>query len=475
MKKKFFNKFFVLILISLLISIIISFIFIQKYDHYQKDNITHIMLKEETFYHWWSAAKIIDQVKSGESFFSAGEEVLTKPLPQRLVAIYSWVTGYQILSDNNKNPKINLGGKLCFLIIQSFIYYLCLFYFYRIIVNFFPEKNCFYAIAFLALEPTLFLFHSSFWTESIYFSLQLLIFSLVVKKKNNYISYFLIGFLLGILFLQRSAGIFYIFVIISYYIYSLKKESIRPIFYLSLSYIFIILLLGLHNYKRSGVFYVMPTEGKYSVHRYFANDILSNSLNINSIQSEKLESELTYKWLKDNKIKLDSNLDHQKIDTSLAYRVYIKDEKERIKFYNYLNLRGYQILLEYPIQTIKNVISGYIHFSVLDPTFVYYDYEYYKDSKKIDFVYSDVHKKWIPIRVIYTILIYSLVCFGIYDFIKKKKNKNLFFIIILSVAYYYLLLGWYGKTRLFVPILIYLSIFFGNGLVFVLDKFYKKK
>ena len=99
----------------------------------------------------------------------------------------------------------------------------------------------------------------------------------------------------------------------------------------------------------------------------------------------------------------------------------------------------------------------------------------YKDYKKIDFVYSDIHKKWIPIRLIYTILIYSVVCFGIYDFFKNKNNNNLLLIILLSVAYYYLLLGWYGKTRLFVPILIYLSIFFGNGLVFIFDKFYKKK
>ena len=77
--------------------------------------------------------------------------------------------------------------------------------------------------------------------------------------------------------------------------------------------------------------------------------------------------------------------------------------------------------------------------------------------------------------LIYTILIYSVVCFGLYDFFKNKNNNNLLLIILLSAAYYYLLLGWYGKTRLFVPILIYLSIFFGNGLVFILDKFYKKK
>lgn len=218
----------------------------------------------------------------------------------------------------------------------------------------------------------------------------------------------------------------------------------------------------------------MPTEGKYAIHRYFSNDVLSKALKIDPILSEKLEAELSYKWLKDNKIKLDPALDYKKINTSLEYRSYIKDEKERMKFYNYLNLRGYQILLEYPIETIKSVLKGYIHFSILDPKFVYYNFEYFKDYKLKDIVYSDIHIKWIPIRIVYSIIIYLIVCLGIYDlFINQKKNK-LLFIIILSVVYYYLLLGWYGKNRLFVPILIYFSILFGNGLVFILDKIYKK-
>lgn len=473
-KKIFFSISSIIIIISFVCSVFTSIYFLSKYDKYQKDNLTHIMLKEETFYHWWSAAKIVNQVKNGENFFIAGEEVLTKPLPQRLVAIYSWITDFNILSDDSQNLKVNLGGKLAFLITQSLIYYLSLFYFYKIIKDFFPKKNCFYIIAFLALEPNLFFFHSSFWTESFYFSLQLLVLSLIIKKNNSRIIFILIGILLGFLFLQRSAAIFYIFIIVFYYIFLLKKKSVIPIIYMLIPYILIISFLGFHNYKRAGVFYIMPTEGKYAIHRYFSNDVLSKALKIDPILSEKLESELTYKWLKENKIKLDPALDYKTINTSLAYRFYIKDEKERMKFYNYLNFRGYQILLEHPIETIKSVIKGYIHFSVLDPKFVYYDFEYYKDYKLKDIVYSDIHKKWIPIRIVYSIIIYLIVCIGIYDLFINQKKKKLLLIIILSVAYYYFLLGWYGKTRLFVPILIYFSILFGNGLVFILDKTYKK-
>lgn len=157
-RKNFFSISSILIIISFVCSVFTSIYFVSKYDKYQKDNLTHIMLKEETFYHWLSAAKIVNQVKSGENFFIAGEEVLTKPLPQRLVAIYSWITDFKILSNDNKNLKVNLGSKLGFLITQSLVYYLSLLYFYKIIKVFFPEKNCLYIIAFLAFEPNLFFF-----------------------------------------------------------------------------------------------------------------------------------------------------------------------------------------------------------------------------------------------------------------------------------------------------------------------------
>ena len=51
-----------------------------------------------------------------------------------------------------------------------------------------------------------------------------------------------------------------------------------------------------------------------------------------------------------------------------------------------------------------------------------------------------------------------------------KKNPKVTLLLLSSVLYYYVLLGWYGKTRLFVPNLIYISIFFGNGLNMIINK-----
>ena len=74
---------------SCLLSISLSFFYIYNYDSYQLDGIIHIMLKEETHAHWYKAANILEQVKNGSSVFLAGDEMFTKPLPQRIVALYA--------------------------------------------------------------------------------------------------------------------------------------------------------------------------------------------------------------------------------------------------------------------------------------------------------------------------------------------------------------------------------------------------
>ena len=109
------------IFISFILSVLLSIYYIYAYDKYQLDQSTHVMLKEETYYHWFKAAVIIDQIKNGNFFFIAGEEMFTKPLPQRLVAIYSYIANFDIVSDWEQN-RISLGNKLPFLITQSLLY-----------------------------------------------------------------------------------------------------------------------------------------------------------------------------------------------------------------------------------------------------------------------------------------------------------------------------------------------------------------
>ena len=131
---------------------------------------------------------------------------------------------------------------------------------------------------------------------------------------------------------------------------------------------------------------------------------------------------------------------------------------------NFLNKRQYQILFENPFLTIQKVAKNTLHFVVLNPTFNYFYNEYRGKQEATDsFVNSDTHKKLIPYRIVYSSVIYLLSFLGFIYLLKRKKFFELS-IISLSILYYIILFGWYGKTRLYAPSLIYLSVFFGLGL-----------
>ena len=454
-----------LIFISLIFSSILSVYYINIYDVYNLDGVTHVMLKEETAYHWIYAAKIIEQIKSGVPFYIAGEEVFTKPLPQRLVALYSIITNFQIIEDWN-TEKITQGGKLPFLLIQSILYYSVIYLFYKKISKYFSPTIVFFIIAFLCFEPTIFQYHSSFWTESFYFSIQLLILILMLDDKGKK-KFIIIGFLLGILFMQRTAGVFYFFFVILFFFFTIKKDKHTKIFILIFFYLLVYLSIGLHNYKRANFFYVIPTEVKYGMYKYFAINILADAKgsSVEEVNKEEVKKSLT--WIKENINKENlANINYlKKQNEPFAIGKSLKDESDRYRFYGYLNKRAYEILLENPLITFKRIIIKFLHFSVLDPFFVYYDNEYFKNYSSYiigDFVFGSEHIKLIPIRILYSIVIYIIVFCGLISCF--KKNPKLFFLILGSVLYYYFIAGWYGKTRLYSPILIYLSIFFGCGI-----------
>jgi hypothetical protein len=426
------------------------------------------MLKDETLRIWHQAAKIVEDVKNGKNFFLSGDVTSTKPLPQRLVAIYSLISGHEIIKEWKPNIKIKLGGKLPFLIIQSLAYYLALIYLVLKISKIFPIKNCFYIIFFLAFEHTIFQYHLSFWSESFYFTLQILILGLLLGNSHKILDNLLIGILLGLLFLQRSVGIFYLMPIITYFLFSYRSKSIKPIIASVIGYTLIVSLVGFYNYKKMNLFYIFPIEGKRDIYVYFSTPLIAQKEKINENEVGKKEVQRFYKWLKDNNIKLKDDYDLDKITSVTSLSHLIKNEKDIIKLYDHLNKRQYEIIFENPLIAVKLAIIRLIHFSVLDPIHNYYYNEHRGQNKKPVFIKSKTHKNWIPYRIIYTLLIYFVCFFGLVHFL-KQKNYQLLLLLLLSIFYYIILFGWTGMPRLFVPNLIYLSFFFGNGLVLLMN------
>ena len=462
------KKIFLLIFLGFISSIVLSNYYLVKYDKYRDDGYSHVMLKDETLRIWHQAAKIVEDVKNGKNFFLSGDVIFTKPLPQRLVAIYSLLSEHEIIEQWKPNIKIKLGGKLPFLIIQSLAYYLALVYLTLKISKIFPIKNCFYIIFFLAFEHTIFQYHSSFWTESFYFTLQILILGLLLNNSHKIFDNLLIGIGVGIMFLQRSVAIFYLIPIIIYFIFSYRSKSIKPIIAGVIGYSLIVSLIGIYNYKKTDIFYIYPSEGKRDLYVYFSIPLLAQKEKISENEVRKKEAQKAYKWLKDNNIKLKDEFDLLKMTGAINFLAFIKSEKSKIKFYNYINKKQYEIIFENPLITVKQAIIRLVHFSVLNPTHVYYYNDYRGYNKKPAFYLSQTHKKWTPYRIVYTLLIYFVCFFGLIHFL-KQKNYQLLLLLTLSILYYIIIFGWTGMTRLHVPSLIYLSLFFGNGLILLVN------
>ncbi len=140
--------------------------------------------------------------------------------------------------------------------------------------------------------------------------------------------------------------------------------------------------------------------------------------------------------------------------------------KDKNKYYDHLQKTSLKIIITNPFISIKRVFKQSLHHLVLNPVHIKYFYQFEGGLGKYNL--SKTHKKWIPIRIIYSVIIYLIVFWGIIYSLKHMK-KEIIFLLMTSVAYIVLATGWAGIPRHFVPALIFLSIFFGNGMAAILN------
>ena len=129
----------------------------------------------------------------------------------------------------------------------------------------------------------------------------------------------------------------------------------------------------------------------------------------------------------------------------------------------------FKILLKYPITTFKYNVWKTFQTGILNPIYVLEFFEY-ENKKKPPYYLKDSYKKInIPLRILYCIIIYGIAIFG---FFNSKRDIKLEHYILLTFSSMYMLgmLGCLGNSRYMVPILIYLSIFFGHGLAKITEK-----
>ena len=471
MIKSLKNKIVLTIFAGLFLSISLNFYFISKFNNLiqlASKKYEHQMIKSDPGKFWMQAHNIRIDINQKKSFFQTGHEYRISYLPSKILYIFSIIFNEKFYEHEdkiivepftntddlkNKNIKINQDNKkLIYLVLQSLIYYFSLFILYSKIIKKFDKEYVFYLICFLCFEPTIIMFHSSFWSESLFFSILIFLLATMIDTQLSIKKSIFLGIIIGIMFLQRSVSIYYILIVLMYYILILRGKNYYKILIIVLGYITVLSFLGYHNFNRSSVFQIKPTQAMDGFYVYMIPNILAEkkSQPVSNILAElEIESK---NWILDNKI-----------DLSI--------ESEKIKYYKYLEDKSFKIIKSNLYLSFKFIVKRTMHYLIFDPLrHVYYFYKYSLNEQD-SFTKTFDHKKNIPYRIAYSILIYILSIIGLYQFYKEKKNYNFFFLITLSLIYFISVSSWIGNNRYNVPNLIFLSFFIVKGFLNLKNKF----
>lgn len=468
-----FNVIYTAIVFFFLLSLLYSKYNLINYDKYiyePSHKPYHQMIKTDSYRYMSQGAEIKRDLENGVNFFKTGPESYTKYLPSRIAAAYYYFFDLNLFN-NFQEKRINIGIHFPYLIIQCLFYYFSLFFLSLSLIKIFNKKIVFFIITFLAIEPTIFQYHGTFWSETYFFSFQIILLALILNKNNNKFHFLFIGIFLAILSLQKQMAIFYVVPVIFFYYFTEKFNKIRKILIIIFGFFLIQLILGVNNYERSRKFYLLTADTKLDLHRDLVEIVMSKKSNITREDFAINEGKVAFKWIKDNTIPYNKSIDYspnQKF-TYMDYRSYVLNESDRVNFDNFIRNRTFQFILNNSYEFGLHVLQRSFHTLLLNPFHIYSDHNF----RSGEYYYTTItHNKLIPYRIAYSLLIYTFSIVGLFCFF-KDKNYKLLFLLLISASYFYTLVSWHGNTRYFVPVLIYISIFFGNGVSFFLTKFNK--
>lgn len=417
----------VLILFSLFFSTFKINNDVNKFDKYLTYNVGetyHGIISGPPQYKIWTKAA---EVKDEFSFSNPHPyEYRHHFLPPKILGFFAKITKLEFY-ENVPEKKFSSGNKFKYFMFQTLIYFSSVFFLYfklkKVGINKFVSLTC---VFFLLLEPSINQYQSTILGETIFFALIIFIFAFLIDLSNNNYFYFFYGLLIGTCFLQRSVALFLVFVPIIYIIFIYKKDSILKVLNLMIAFSLILIVLGFINFKRSQIFYFLPTQTIDTPYTYFVGKDLKEIKNII----------------------IENNL-----DTSIeSDNIILHKEKRKIAI---------RKIKEDKLKYIKLFIKKSLHSTLLNPTEVRNVRIEGKDYYK-----SDLHSDWVFYRILYSSLIYLIIILG---FLYSIKNKllipNLFALLGLSV---FIASGWVGYTRYWVPSFLCLSLYFSYGF-FVLN------
>ena len=463
------NKFeYLIILLAILISTLWGAYNLKKFDKIfinfdgkYKNQLLYADLNAT----WITADKFRKNLKEGNTFLNSIPEYGKFLLPSIIVGYYYYLIDKDIY-EKKANDQIVIkekNFKFGLLIFQILIFCISIFFFSKELKKIVSKNLHKFIIIFLVFEPSLLQWHSSFWNESIFLSLMLILFALILKKSENTFINLFIGIILGLMFMQRAVSFLYVIPIV-FYLFFINKKKMKIFSSFLLGYLIIILFIGFNNLKKTEHFFFLSLQHQYhSYYHYFAADILSDRKKISTKNASKILFVEEQKWIKENNINLKS----------------AKDLSRNIKYRNKIFLRE---TIHNPIYVLKKIIKKTITMCIIHPFWVNENFYFDKSDPMAKENPKEYYNKNLYKNIPYSIFIYIFVLVGFLETFKKIIIKKKFeefdkFLIFnfFSIFYFIIISGMWGNPKYFAPCMISLSFFFSVGLIQMKKKFLHKK
>ncbi len=435
---------YTILFIGIIISILYAIYNLNTFD--KNENNDHLMIRGDTNLIWYEAETFKKDLIKNKSVFGNGSEYMRTFLPSKLIAFYSLITDYDLYEDFQIKKK-NTKGKFLYLLFQILFYYFSLIFLYKRLLDFYNDQNIsFYIVSFLALDINILQWHGTFWTESIFFSLQIIFISMLLRENKSKYFPFLLGLLLGVMCLQKTLALMFIFFVAIYLIFS-EKKFLYKIFGIFCGLAVILIFLGYDNFKKTNIFYILPSNYNNAHYGILIPQIYKkNKLDINELKNIEKE------W------KLENNFSEESFQSQHNFR-------------NFKKKKAIEIILENKLTTIKIYLKNSLHHAVLNPAQTYYWHKYNQSKYgSVEFHLSPEEKKYFKFRIIYSLIFYLVILAGLFEiFLSNKSSKILKFhiLVIFLIFYSAFMLGWVGNSRYFMPSVIFLSIYFGHGVKYL--------
>lgn len=448
---KYLKKYFYIIFI--LAFIINSFLVYEvnkKFNKYEVVNnqiVAHKIIKGDSLKYW----KIANELN--KDFFLFPYDFRNAQLYPKIIFLFNKFTS-QSFFDDEGNPILN--SKFNIFYFQLIFYFFSLFFLYKsLLINISSKLLPEIIILFLSLDRFINQMHYSVYAESIFISLLIILISLILRlRKNIFKKTFIIGILLGMLFMQRTVAIYYILALIPFFLIYFKNHKTKIIFALFSGYSLVCCFILIMSYNSIGIPRISPTQIEDGIYGYLVPNVYAKKNNISLSESKKIFfNDKTDEFIEDNNLNINNFKDFDKLS---------KFKKDFAK----------QFLLNNSFQTAQVLIFNYSKSLFIYPNFIT---EFFNTAAKKDFETIEKKKRIknsFLIRSIYSFIFILLSIIG-FIFSFKILNKNFILFLFLSALYFFLISGWVGNPRYFLPSYVFILFFSATGFYSIF--FYLKK